>query len=134
MTVRLASLQDSTKYIDVSLSVISKLNPVHRPKDVTGLLCHQALRDLALSDPDLGGHIDLLLGNLDRNACITGAPVQLSEEKITLTPTLFGWSVAGPLEGSNPAVWQTTASPDTLYQALSPPMGVGRNSSSRCYT
>ncbi len=116
---RLTSTRDSNKYMDVILSVIPRLGPVQRPRDVADLLNIRALKELELSDPDLGGNIDLLLGNLDRSTCIDGAPVVLTQEKITLTPTIFGWSVAGPLHGCNPVMLQTTAKPDDLYQALS---------------
>ena len=79
-----------------------------------------SLRQLPLSDPDLGGQIDLFLGNMDLDDCTYEGHLKFDGLKVVNTP--FGWSIAGPLLGHVPTpTLTTTVIPDNLDQDLTRP-------------
>ncbi len=51
-----------------------------------------------LADPDLGGPIDIILGNKSRRQCVTSQTIDHKELELGLTKTIFGWTVSGPLK------------------------------------
>ena len=87
------------------------------PSNRQEILNLPSLRQLPLSDPDLGGQIDLFLGNMDLDDCTYEGCLKFDSLKVINTP--FGWSVAGPLLGHAPTPTLTTAvTPDNLDQDL----------------
>ncbi len=72
---------------------------------------------MEIADPDLGGSVDLILGNLDMEQCLHEGRVLIDGFKLLSTP--FGWSVAGPLYGFPPVnINQTAAEQDSLDDEL----------------
>ncbi len=102
----------------ITFSVLPKLNPSPVPVDKKSIADLPSVRDLHLSDPDMGGSVQLILGNMDMEQCVYDGRIMIEGIKIINTP--FGWSIAGPLYGRSPVnVLNTTAEEDNLDKELS---------------
>jgi len=102
----------------ISFVIVSKLSPAGIPEHKEAILSHPQLRDLHLADPDLGGKVDMLIGNLDLHKCTYDGSLTFDGLRVLNSP--FGWSIAGPLHGNAPA--QTlivTATTDSIQDDLS---------------
>ena len=83
-----------SEHITVKCHVIPKLQviiPPKRPEDLFKLACIKGKSPL--TDPALGGSIDILLGIADVSRCTQGS-TSLSEDRATVaTLTIFGWTL-----------------------------------------
>ncbi len=98
----LCSLHDLEHTINVKLSIIPQLPhafPPNRKEEIAAVL---HLKDLALANPDFGGPLDILIESLDYGRCIYGSLRYHLASNIAALPTLFGWSVAGPMDYTPP--------------------------------
>ncbi len=109
----LKSLVDPDKLTVVTFSVIPQLKPVNPPRHKI-ILEDSAIKELKLADPDPGRTINLIIGNRVWRAA--SSDIQL---KLTLTKTLFGWSVARLLGNNDlPQVLHTQPQEDQLQWSL----------------
>ncbi len=91
---------------DLKMSVVSKLPPANSPPNPEEILNNEMLKGLEMADKKLGGQLDMIIGILDTAACILPeAPKHCPNTGIIATPTLFGWTISGPLK-SNTSVTQ----------------------------
>ena len=93
----LCSLHDDSQSIKVKLSILPKLPTASPPDDISGVASEPLLKGLNLADPHFGGKLDILLGGLDYTRCITGSLSKGKETDMSAQPTLFGWTVLGPM-------------------------------------
>jgi len=79
------------------------------------------IKGLPLADPEFGGELDILNGGVDYNHGIIGSITKGSTYDVATQPTIFGWTVTGPLEQTPPSasVLQMHTTPDNLQQGLS---------------
>ncbi len=63
----------------------------------------------------------MLIGGVDNNKCVVGSITKGTNSDIAAQPTIFGWTVTGPLDHSpnNSSVLQIHTSEDNLHQDLS---------------
>ena len=101
----------------ITFTVISKMKPTQVPPNRDAILQLPSLKDLPLSDKELGGPIDIVIGNMDLDACVYEGSMNFDGLKVINTP--FGWSVAGPLlNGAKPQTLSMKALPDDLHNNL----------------
>jgi len=101
----------------ITFTVISKIKQTQVPPNRNAILQLPSLKDLPLSDKELGGPIDIVIGNMDLDACVYEGSMKFDGLKVI--NTLFGWSVAGPLRnGAKPQTLSMTALPDDLQRNL----------------
>ncbi len=101
----------------IVFSVVPKMKPIKSPSHKDHILKLPSLKSLPLADPELGGPIDLYIGNMDLDSCIYEGSLKFDGLKIINTP--FGWSIAGPLSSDEePLAFMTTAAPDDLQEDL----------------
>lgn len=119
--VTIQSLLHPDKFITTKLQVVKSLPEVPSPRNIDDIKAMPHLKGLPLADPHFGGKIDILLGGKNYSKCLLGSLVRGLESGVDIQPTIFGWTVLGPLEGQleNPAVLQIQASEDTLKDDLS---------------
>ncbi len=111
----LKSLVDPNKSTVITFSVIPRLKPVNPPRHKKTILEDSAIKELKLADTDLNGAINLIIGNVDQDECVEGSVIRHPGLKLTLTKTLFGCSVAGPLgNNDSPPVLHTQLQEDQL--------------------
>ncbi len=115
----------------ITFTVVSKLRPVQPPSNRERILNLPQVKTLTLSDPQLGGAVDLLIGNLDIDDCVFDGSMRIDRLKLINSP--FGWSIAGPLSG-NAATSTLTASaaPDNLQHNLAKPWEMDQVPDSKC--
>lgn len=94
----LKSILNPDKSFTTTFQVVDRLPVAPSPVDVEGIkaLPHVAGRPLA--DPNFGGKLDILLGGFDCAQCIVGALSVKTDTSTVTQPTIFGWTVLGPLE------------------------------------
>ncbi len=102
----------------ITFTVVSKLKPVPVPSNREEILKLPSLHNLPLADPELGGDVDLFLGNMDIDGCVFEGSLRFDGLKAIHTP--FGLSIAGPLHSDSPTqTLLTSVVPDDLQQDLS---------------
>lgn len=94
--VELSSLVNPKSKISTSCYVVPKLPHMTSPENKTKILEELSAQNLCLADPNLGGPVDILLGNRASKSAILSAPKQHLPLQLSLTNTLFGWTVSGP--------------------------------------
>ncbi len=78
------------------------------------------VKDLKLADPELGGHIDIILGNKGGRQCVLGQTMDHKDLELGLTKTIFGWTVSGPLKSQDtPPVFLVQTQNKEFDRALS---------------
>ncbi len=104
----------------IKFGVISRIpcaTPPKRPDDILRDPCLEGKTPLA--DASLGGHPDALIGSLDVIQCIKGTPIYSRESAISATPTLFGWTIAAPLDSNqSQPVLKVQIRDDPLHESL----------------
>ena len=72
-----------------------------------------------LANPALGSKVDTIIGSLDINKCQRGPSVYSSNLSISVSPTMFGWTVVAPVdhEESKP-ICKVQAHDNHLHQSL----------------
>ncbi len=65
--------------------------------------------------------MDALIGTLDYGRCVLGSLTYNISSDIAAQPTLFGWTVTGPMDYTPPAsaFYKIQTTEDTLYEDLS---------------
>jgi len=121
VSVTLRSLHDSTQTITFKLSVIQRLPQAFPPNRKEEIAAVPHLKDLTLADPAFGGPLDILIGSLDYGRCVRGTLTYSLTSDLAALPTLFGWTVTGPLDYQPPTstTLKIGSSDDTLAQDLS---------------
>ncbi len=110
---------DSKRSTTVRLSVIPKLPSAHPPLRKEDIAANPHVRDLPLADPDFGGPLDALIGGMDSWKCFTGSFKYHPEPDIIISPTIFGWTIAGQQDYTPPtSVLKVHLKEDSLQQAL----------------
>ena len=119
--ITLKSILHPDKSITTKLQVVKSLPEVPSPKNIEQIKAEPHLQGLPLADPHFGGKLDILLGGVDYTKCIVGSLTTGLESEVAAQPTLFGWTVTGPLEyqPKNSSVFQIQTSEDTLKDDLS---------------
>ncbi len=117
----LVSLHDETQRLTIKFSVVSKLPSAYPPNRKEEIAASPHLKDLALADPEFGGPLDALIGTLDYGRCVLGSLTYNVSSDIAAQPTLFGWTVTGPMDYTPPAsaFYKIQTTEDTLYEDLS---------------
>ncbi len=96
--LKLQSLHDETQHVTIKLSVISKLPDAYPPNRKEEIAAEPYLKDLCLADRPL----DALIGSLDYGKCVLGSLTYNVFTDIAVQPTLFGWTVTGPMDYEPP--------------------------------
>ncbi len=118
--VTLKSILYPDKSISIKLQVVKSLPEIPSPQDIEQIKAEPHLQGLPLADPHFGGKLDILLGGLDYPKCIVGSLTTGLESEVVTQPTLFGWTVAGPLDSTqDTSVLQIQTSEDNLKDDLS---------------
>ena len=102
MQANLQSNFDPQQEVRLRLSVVTKLSAAHPPKRKKEILDEPYLKELQLADPDLEGAFDVIIGSLDHCRCVLGVIKYHPEQDIAVSPTIFGWTVTGPLDYQPP--------------------------------
>ena len=98
----LRSIHDSSKSVTFRLSVVSKLPTTYPPIRKEDIATDPHLKDLQLADPAFGGPLDVLVGSLDCCKCLLGSFTYHTAPDIAVSPSIFGWTVTGPLDYQPP--------------------------------
>jgi len=119
--ISLHSTLDESNVVTTKFNVVKCLPAAPAPLNRDQIKTEPHLQGLPLADPEFGGKLDFLIGGLDYDACVLGSPTKGSHSDISIQPTLFGWTVTGPLEQASPSasVLQMHTAPDDLQQDLS---------------
>ncbi len=120
--LQLQSTTDPTKTIVIKGNVVKSLPTLQAPTNISAIKAEPHLQGLQLADPSFGGHIDILLGGTHHLDCIVGSLTKGIYSKVATQPTIFGWTVTGPLDHATPnssSVFQIQATKDDLHQDLS---------------
>ena len=113
----LVSLHNPEKSVTLTFNVVPKLKPVAKPHDAKKLLLHPSLKDLPVADPELGGPVDIYIGNAAIDKCLDNG--RIVYDNLKAVNTIFGWSIAGPLTStSSAASLSVQAHPDNLEEEL----------------
>jgi len=79
--------------------VVLKIPSVAAPDDPDTIFQDPFVRNkLPHADPNLGGHLDILLGSLEIIECSRGSTDYSRESAIAATPIIFGWTFAAPMD------------------------------------
>ncbi len=110
----------SDESVTFKFCVVPKIPTASPPKNPNAILKDPSVRDkVPIADSSLGGNLDALIGSLDVIRCQKGSPVNSQCMKISATPTIFGWTVIGPLDHSDSKpVLKVEAKEDTLHHQL----------------
>lgn len=101
----------------ITFTVVPKLRPAPVPKNRETILKKPFLKDLSLADPELGGEVDIFIGNMDLDCCVDEGSMKIDGLKVLHTH--FGWSIAGPLHGdTTTSTLLTSAVPGNLQDNL----------------
>ena len=106
--------------ISLKFYVVPKIPTVTPPRRTEAILNDSCVKDKKpLADPALGGKVDAIIGSLDINKCQRGPSVYSSDLSISVSPTMFGWTVVAPVdhEESKP-ICKVQAYDDHLHQSL----------------
>lgn len=116
----LQSTVDQSKTLTGQFNVVSKLPASPPPTNIENIKSEPHIKGLPLADPQFGGSLDVLLG-LDCSECITGTLTRGTNSKVSTQPTIFGWTVSGPLNysSSQTYVLQVHMTEDNLAEDLS---------------
>ncbi len=101
MSITLHSIHDPNKFISLKLSVVPKLPQAFPPNRREEIAAVPHLKDLQL--PAFGGPMDILIGSLDYGRCVQGSLTYNIMSDLAALPTIFGWTVTGPLDYTPPA-------------------------------
>ncbi len=72
-----------------------------------------------LSRPSFGGPLDAFIGSLDYGKCVLGSLTYNISTDIAVQPTLFGWTVTGPIDYEPPSsVLKIHMTEDILHDKL----------------
>ncbi len=114
------SLHDESQQVTIKLSVVSRLPNAYPPNRKDEIAAVPHLKDLTLADPAFGGPLDALIGSLDYGKCILGSLTYHVASDIAVSPTLFGWTVTGPMDYEPPSssVLKIQTAEDNLQQDL----------------
>ncbi len=117
----LKSILQPDKFMTTKLQVVKSLPEVPAPRNIKQIKAEPHLQGLPLADPHFGGKLDILLGGVDYTKCLVGSLTTGLDSEVAAQPTLFGWTVTGPLEyqPKNSSVLQIQTSEDTLKDDLS---------------
>ncbi len=118
--VTMRSILQPATIMEVYPQVVKHLPHLSAPREVEAIKAETHLQDLPLADPQFGGQLDLLLGGVDYADCITGALLKAPDSRYTAQPTIFGWTVSGPLEyvPERASMLQIKATEDPLKEEL----------------
>ncbi len=101
----------------ITFAVVPHLVCTTVPEDKDEILASATLQNASLADPELGGRVDVFLGNLDLEDIVLST---YKDGKLRIIATPFGISVAGPIsKGSSSTLAVTSAVPDDLQNNLS---------------
>ncbi len=98
VNVNLSPANNPATSISIDCFVVSKIPTSAIPGNQQQIANDPIIKDLPLADPDLGGPIDIILGNKSRRQCVTSQTIDHKELELGLTKTIFGWTVSGPLK------------------------------------
>jgi len=117
----LQSTFDNTKTLTTKFNVVKTLPTIPSPTNRDFIKQEAHIQGLPLADPDFGGQLDALIGGVNYNYCVVGSITKASTSDVAAQPTIFGWTVTGPLEQTphSASVFQIQASEDNLQQDLS---------------
>jgi len=102
----------------VKFAVVPRIKSVPVPPNREDILKLPELSLSTLADPDLGGDVDMYIGNMDMDQCIQDGTIRFSGFKAI--KTAFGVSLAGPLLSEDTATsFHTSVTPDDLKDNLS---------------
>ena len=82
--------------------MVSKLPTAYPPIRKEDIATDPHLKDLQLADPAFGGPLDVLVGSLDCCKCLLGSFTYHTAPDIAVSPSIFGWTVTGPLDYQPP--------------------------------
>ncbi len=99
----------------INFTVISKLPHLQTPPNSSEILAHPSLRSYQLADPDLGGHVDLILGVTDSLALFTGETFRV--QGMVAVPTQLGLCLSGPMLTTDPPLALVATVPPTDLQS-----------------
>lgn len=100
VVANLTSIHDSEKSTSIVLTVVPKLKPVPKPHKHEDLINLPVFEKLEIADKEMGGAVEIYIGNADMESCLLNDRVVLQDAKAI--HTIFGWSIAGPLLPSAP--------------------------------
>jgi len=102
----------------IKFAVVPRIKAVPAPANRDEIIRHPELALSNLADPDLGGEVDLYIGNMDMDQCVHDGTRRFNGYKAV--KTTFGVSIAGPLLSEDTATsFHTSATPDDLKENLS---------------
>ena len=115
----LQSAYDPTKQVTLRLSVVTKLPTAYTPLRKEDIATDLHIKNLQLADPEFGRPLDVLIGSLDCCKCLQGSFTYHSGLDIPVSPTIFGWTVTGPMDYQPPTqVLKLQIKEDPLQQSL----------------
>ena len=116
----LSSLYYPDRNINVKFYVIKKIPATISPKNPKAMLKDPPWCNLVeMADPALGGHVDILVSSVVSSDCFTGPSKTSRLDRIWATPTLFGWTIVGPLDDDEAQpVFRFQQREDTLQKSL----------------
>jgi len=117
----LQSTLDETKKMTTKFNVVRLLPRAPSPLNTELIKQEVHIQGLPLADPEFGGQLDALIGGIDYNECVVGSITKGSTSSIAAQPTIFGWTVTGPLEQAphSASFLQIHTEQDTLHKDLS---------------
>ena len=107
--------------ITTKFNVVSSLPSAPPPTNIEAVKSEAHLKGLPLADLEFGGRLDILLGGVDLSNCVTGSLTKGASSDVAAQPTIFGWTVTGPLDHVPPqtSVFQIHIAEDNLQADLS---------------
>ncbi len=120
VNVILSSAHNTNASMDIDCFVVSKIPTTATPGNQHQIISDPVVKDLTLADPDLGGHIDIILGNKGRRQCVLAHTMDHKDLGLGLTKTIFGWTISGPLKKPDkPPMFLVQTQDEELDNALS---------------
>ncbi len=80
--------------------MVKNLPEAPTPSNIEHIKAEAHLQGLPLADPEFGGQLDVLIGGVDYNKCVVGSITKGANSDIAAQPTIFGWTITGPLDHS----------------------------------
>jgi len=116
----LQSTLDTVSSITIKFNVVKSLPSAPAPTNKEDIKEEAHLRGLPLADPNFGGQLDILLGGLDYDKSVLGSRSRATNSNISAQPTVFGWSVTGPLDHTttSASVFQIKTEEDPQHNYL----------------
>ncbi len=115
MSTKLYSTDNRFQSDVINFTVISKLPHLQTPPNSSEILAHPSLRSYQLADPNLGGHVDLILGVTDSLALFTGETFRV--QGMVAVPTQLGLCLSGPMLTTDPPPALVATVPPTDLQS-----------------